>query len=62
MQQRDSVESETDPLFKASQAANITTADIINLSNLSGTNPGDQDISGLATTTALTTGLNGKVG
>lgn len=55
------VEIETDPLFTSSQAANITATDIISLSNLSGTNTGDQDISGLATNTALTAGLDGKV-
>ena len=45
--------SETDPLFTASEAANITSADITNLGNLSGTNTGDQDLSSLATKTAL---------
>ncbi len=45
--------SETDPVFTTSQAANITATDISNLSNLSGINTGDQDISGLATKTAL---------
>jgi uncharacterized protein (TIGR02145 family) len=53
--------SETDPTFTSSQAVNITAVDINNLANLSGTNTGDQDLSGLATTTALTTGLDGKV-
>jgi uncharacterized protein (TIGR02145 family) len=37
--------TETDPSFSASQAANITASDITHLSNLSGTNTGDQDIS-----------------
>jgi hypothetical protein len=41
--------SETDPVYTASEAANITSTDITNLGNLSGTNTGDQDISGLAT-------------
>ncbi len=40
--------AETDPTFLSSQAFNITVADIFNLSNLSGTNTGDQDLSGLA--------------
>lgn len=39
--------TETDPTYTASQAANITTVDITNLSNLSGTNTGDQNISGI---------------
>lgn len=37
--------NETDPEFTNSQAANITTTNITNLSNLSGINTGDQDIS-----------------
>ena len=45
--------SEVDPLFTSSQAANITATDITNLSNLSGVNTGDQDLSTLATQTAL---------
>jgi uncharacterized protein (TIGR02145 family) len=45
--------SETDPIFKSSQAANITATDISNMGNLSGINTGDQDLSGLATRTAL---------
>ena len=45
--------SETDPLYTDSEAANITATDITNLSNLSGTNTGDQDLSELATKTAL---------
>ncbi len=44
---------ETDPTFTSSQAANITATDITNLSNLSGVNTGDQDLSTLATKTAL---------
>jgi len=40
--------NETDPVFLGSQANNITATDITNLSNLSGTNTGDQDISGIA--------------
>jgi len=40
--------TETDPTFMASQAYNITVTDIFNLSNLSGTNTGDQDLSALA--------------
>ncbi|WP_167606277.1 DUF1566 domain-containing protein [Maribellus sediminis] len=44
---------ETDPVFAASEAVNITTTDITNLSNLSGVNTGDQDLSQLATIAAL---------
>ena len=43
------VTSETDPVYTNSQAANITATDITNLSNLSGVNTGNQDISGIAT-------------
>ncbi|RLD63470.1 MAG: hypothetical protein DRJ01_03715 [Bacteroidetes bacterium] len=43
--------TETDPVFTGSEANNITSADITNLSNLSGTNTGDQDISGVAINT-----------
>jgi len=45
--------SETDPVYSASQAANISATDITNLGNLSGTNTGDQNLSSLATKTAL---------
>ena len=45
------VETESDPEYLASEAANITATDITNLGNLSGTNTGDQDISGIATNT-----------
>jgi uncharacterized protein (TIGR02145 family) len=45
--------SETDPAFKASPAAGITAADVTKLNNLSGINTGDQDLSPLATKTAL---------
>ncbi len=45
--------SETDPVYSGSEAANITAADITKLSNLSGTNTGDQDLSSLATKIAL---------
>ena len=38
------LQSETDPVYLASQAANIDSGDITNLSNLSGTNSGDQDL------------------
>lgn len=44
---------EADPLFVTSNAALITDIDISNLSNLSGINTGDQDISHLATIEAL---------
>ena len=42
--------SESDPDFNASPAASVTSNDLVNLGNLSGTNTGDQDLSGLATT------------
>ncbi len=45
--------SETDPVYSDSEAANITATDITNLGNLSGVNTGDQDLSTLATKTAL---------
>ncbi len=45
--------SETDPVYRASKAAQISSADILHLSNLSGINTGDQDLSGLATKKAL---------
>lgn len=45
--------TETDPVYSASEAINITASDITNLGNLSGTNTGDQDLSTLATKTAL---------
>ena len=48
------VTTETDPAYTASQAANITATDITNLSNLSGTNSGDQDVLELNNTTAFT--------
>jgi len=53
--------TETDPIYTGSQAANITSADITKLNNLSGVNTGDQDLTGLATTSAVTTALNLKV-
>ena len=47
--------SETDPIYRSSEAANISATDITNLGNLSGTNTGDQDISGITTNaTAIT--------
>jgi hypothetical protein len=45
--------TETDPIYTGSEAASITASDITNLGNLSGTNTGDQDLSTLATKTAL---------
>lgn len=53
--------TETDPVYTGSQASNITATDITNLNNLSGSNSGDQDLSGLATTTSVNTTLNVKV-
>ncbi len=41
--------NETDPVFNGSPAKDITSDDIAKLSNLSGTNTGDQDLSKLAT-------------
>ncbi|MCP4046603.1 MAG: hypothetical protein GY732_11520, partial [Gammaproteobacteria bacterium] len=53
------ITEETDPDFDASAASDITTGDITKLANLSGSNTGDQDLSSLATKTALgdSTGL-----
>ncbi len=48
------IETETDPIFTGSQAANITASDITNLGNLSGTNTGDQD----GSETKVTAGTN----
>jgi hypothetical protein len=45
--------NEIDPVYSGSQAANITTTDISNLSNLSGVNTGDQNLITLATKAAL---------
>jgi hypothetical protein len=45
--------SESDPVFTAHPAFGITSTDITNLGNLSGTNTGDQDLSPYALTTAL---------
>ena len=53
--------TETDPVYTGSQASNITASDITKLSNLSGTNTGDQDISGLASTESVTKRLITKV-
>jgi hypothetical protein len=53
--------TETDPVYIGSQAANIQASDITKLSNLSGTNTGDQDLSGLATTSSITSDLATKV-
>jgi len=46
--------TELDPIYSASESANITAGDIANLANLSGINTGDQDLSALATRSALT--------
>jgi len=48
--------NETDPVFTSSQANNITATDITNLSNLSGTNTGDQTISRTGLTVTLSNG------
>ena len=39
------IQTELDPVFDASQAANIDAGDITNLGNLSGNNTGDEDLS-----------------
>lgn len=44
---------EQDPVYSSSQAVNITEGDIVNLTNLSGTNTGDQDLSSFTTQQAL---------
>jgi hypothetical protein len=53
--------NENDPVYAESPAAGITTPDIAKLNNLSGINTGDQDLSGYATTSMVTTGLNSKI-
>ena len=45
--------TEADPVYSASESVNITATDITNLGNLSGVNSGDQDLSTLASKTAL---------
>lgn len=45
--------AETDPIYAASPAAGITTADVSNLRNQSGINTGDQDLSGYALTSSI---------
>lgn len=45
--------TEGDPVYGASPAASVTTGDINHLANLSGVNTGDQDLTNLATLTAL---------
>ncbi|MBI9069936.1 MAG: hypothetical protein JEZ09_21785, partial [Salinivirgaceae bacterium] len=52
--------NESDPTFTGSQAANITTTDITNLSNLSGTNTGDQDITGITINTNAISTIQGE--
>jgi hypothetical protein len=53
--------TENDPVYIGSQAAYIQASDITKLSNLSGTNTGDQDLSGLATSSSVTSSLATKV-
>ncbi len=48
--------TEADPVYTSSQAANIAVTDITNLSNLSGTNTGDQTISRTGLTVTLSNG------
>jgi hypothetical protein len=50
--------AETDPVFSSSDASSITATDITNLGNLSGTNTGDQDLSGLVPYTGGTSDLD----
>ncbi len=54
--------SETDPIYLGSDAFNITATDITKLSNLSGTNTGDQDISGIATNASAITAIETEQG
>jgi hypothetical protein len=49
------LEAESDPIFGASPAKNITNSDITKLSSLSGTNTGDQTLTSIL-------GLNGNAG
>jgi len=53
--------TETDPVFISSPANSITSENVAVLNNTSGTNTGDQDLSGYATTSSLTNGLASKV-
>lgn len=50
--------TETDPIFVASEAYNITAQNITDLGNLSGTNTGDQDLSGLVPYTGAAFDVN----
>ena len=52
--------SENDPVFTASEANNLTATDISNLNNLSGTNTGDQDISGIAVNATAITAIEAE--
>ena len=52
--------TELDPVYTSSEAANIIADDITNLGNLSGSNTGDQDISGIATNLSDITTLQGE--
>ncbi len=52
--------TETDPVYLGSPAASISASDITNLSNLSGTNSGDQNISGIASNTSDISALQGE--
>lgn len=54
--------TETDPTYTASEAANITSGDITNLSNLSGVNTGDQDLSNYVVEKTYTIGLWPELG
>jgi len=47
--------SETDPIFVASQAHNITSTDITHLSNLSGSNSGDETLTTIKSKLGITT-------
>ena len=47
------IQTELDPVFDASQAANIDAGDITNLGNLSGNNTGDEDLSVYDTSTEV---------
>jgi hypothetical protein len=54
------LESETDPVYSASQAANITADHITVLNNTSGSNTGDQDLSGYTQSAFKTITVSGQ--
>lgn len=50
--------TETDPVYSVSPASNITASDITKLSNLSGTNTGDQNASDVTVSPSINTNSN----